>query len=194
MLIQLYRSGQDFISEHSDKTLDIVPGSNIVNVSFGAQRTMRLRTKRGAPTSEPNGARTTYRVATPHNSMIVMSLKTNAQYLHGINADKRPKCELVDSEKAFDGQRISCTFRQIGTFISKDSDLIWGQGAVGKTRQEAREVVNGDVAESERMVRAFGAENAATTIEWQEIYGRGFDVLHLKAIQGMRETTQKLES
>lgn len=186
VLIQLYRSGTDFISEHSDKTLDIVPGSNIVNVSFGAQRTMRLRTKRGAQTSEPNGARTTYRVPMPHNSMIVMSLKTNAQYLHGINADKRPRCELVESEEAFGGQRISCTFRQIGTFISKDSDLIWGQGAVGKTKQEAREVINGDFDESEKMVRAFGAENAASTIEWQQIYGQGFDVLHLKAIQGQR--------
>ncbi|TKX19123.1 isochorismatase-like protein 8 [Elsinoe australis] len=45
-LIQLYRSGQDHISEHSDKTLDIVPDSKIVNVSLGAQRTMRLRSKR----------------------------------------------------------------------------------------------------------------------------------------------------
>jgi len=48
VLIQMYRNGQDHISEHSDKTLDIVPGSYIVNVSFGAQRTMRLRTKRAA--------------------------------------------------------------------------------------------------------------------------------------------------
>ncbi|PNS19096.1 Pyrazinamidase/nicotinamidase [Sphaceloma murrayae] len=46
VLIQLYRSGQDHISEHSDKTLDIVPDSKIVNVSLGAQRTMRLRSKR----------------------------------------------------------------------------------------------------------------------------------------------------
>ncbi|KAK5256435.1 hypothetical protein LTR16_003275, partial [Cryomyces antarcticus] len=34
VLIQLYRSGNDYISEHSDKTLDIVRGSSIVNVSF----------------------------------------------------------------------------------------------------------------------------------------------------------------
>lgn len=193
VLIQLYRSGQDFISEHSDKTLDIVPGSNIVNVSFGAQRTMRLRTKRGAPTNDSDGARITYRVPTPHNSMIVMSLKTNAQFLHGINADKRPKCELVESEKAFDGQRISCTFRQIGTYINQDSSKIWGQGAVGKTRPEAREVINGDVGESERLVRAFGAENAASTIEWEQLYGKGFDVMHLKAIQGLRAPTAAVD-
>ncbi|KAJ3508148.1 hypothetical protein NLJ89_g5915 [Agrocybe chaxingu] len=38
VLIQFYRSGKDYISEHSDKTIDVVRGSNIVNVSLGAQR------------------------------------------------------------------------------------------------------------------------------------------------------------
>ena len=46
VLIQLYRSGKDCISEHSDKTIDVVPGSSIVNVSFGARRTMTLRKKK----------------------------------------------------------------------------------------------------------------------------------------------------
>lgn len=182
-LIQLYRNGTDYISEHSDKTLDIVPGSCIVNVSLGAQRTMRLRTKRGAArgSSAESLARTTYRVAMPHNSMISMSLPTNAQYLHGINADKRPAVELTPAEKAFDGQRISLTFRHIGTFLSADAKHIWGQGAVAKTPKEARPVINGNVEESTRMVNAFGAENTASSINWDAIYGEGFDVLHLKA-------------
>lgn len=38
VLIQFYRSGNDYISEHSDKTIDVVPNSKIVNVSFGAER------------------------------------------------------------------------------------------------------------------------------------------------------------
>ena len=38
VLIQYYRSGNDYISEHSDKTIDVVRGSNIVNVSLGAER------------------------------------------------------------------------------------------------------------------------------------------------------------
>ncbi|KAK4098394.1 hypothetical protein N658DRAFT_488457 [Parathielavia hyrcaniae] len=46
VLIQHYRSGNDYISEHSDKTLDIVRGSFIANVSLGAERTMIFRTKR----------------------------------------------------------------------------------------------------------------------------------------------------
>lgn len=178
-LIQLYRGGADFISEHSDKTLDIAKGSSIVNVSFGAQRTMRLRTKRGVAGSA-SSSRITHRVPMPHNSMITMSLPTNAEYLHGINADKRPRVELTEEEKAFGAQRISLTFRHISTFLSVDSTRIWGQGATGKAREDARPVINGDAAESERLVKAFGAENQASSIDWLATYGGGFDVLHLR--------------
>ncbi|KAL2105827.1 hypothetical protein VUR80DRAFT_7689 [Thermomyces stellatus] len=54
VLIQFYRDGKDYISEHSDKTLDIVPGSYIANLSLGAERTMVFRTKR--PEKEPEWA------------------------------------------------------------------------------------------------------------------------------------------
>lgn len=181
-LIQLYRGGTDFISEHSDKTLDVAKSSYIVNVSFGAQRTMRLRTKRAAAMGvdgEPS-MRVTHRVPMPHNSMIKMSLETNAEYLHGINADKRPAVELSESETAFEGQRISLTFRNIGTFLDHDSSHIWGQGATSKEKSNARPVINADTAESDRLIRAFGTENQGSTIQWDEIYGNGFDVLHLK--------------
>ncbi|WPH01607.1 Hypothetical protein R9X50_00445500 [Acrodontium crateriforme] len=186
VLIQLYRSGTDYINEHSDKTLDIVHGSNIVNVSFGAQRTMRLRTKRSRPhpdqTAQTIAPRTTHRIPLLHNSMLTMSLSTNAKYLHGINADKRPGVELNEAEKAFAGQRISLTFRYIGTFLNANSTLIWGQGAVGKTRDVAQPVVNGDVAAGETLLCAFGTENSASTIKWDEIYGLGSNVLHLKDV------------
>lgn len=189
-LIQLYRSGNDYISEHSDKTLDIVKGSSIINVSFGAQRTMRLRTKRAVSTTQPQivdtpsppgQPRQTYRVPVPHNSMITMSLATNAEYLHGINADKRPSCELNEAETVYGGERISLTFRHIGTFLDAGSTKIWGQGAVAKSQQSARAVVNGDAAESERFVKAFGMENqSGGEFEWERIYGGGFDVLNIK--------------
>ncbi|KAK0942933.1 hypothetical protein LTR29_005505 [Friedmanniomyces endolithicus] len=198
-LIQLYRGGTDYISEHSDKTLDIMEGSSIVNVSFGAQRTMRLRTKRGAaltastsspsstePSSSPTQpppSRTTYRVPMPHNSILTMTLRTNAEYLHGITADKRPAVEISSAEKAYNGQRISLTFRRIATFLDAEGKEIWGQGAVGKTRESARLVVSGNKAESERLVRAFGAENAASGIEWASVYGEGSDVLHLGLVR-----------
>jgi nicotinamidase-related amidase/alkylated DNA repair dioxygenase AlkB len=185
-LIQLYRAGTDFISEHSDKTLDICPGSFIVNASFGAERVMRLRTKRTqnapipAPTEPPSQTRTTHRIRLPHNSALLMSLETNAQYLHSINADKRPESELTPAEKAYDGQRISLTFRQIGTFLDAESEIIWGQGATGKEREDARRVVAGDADEVEKLVKGFGKENATGEIRWEEWYSGGSDVLHLK--------------
>lgn len=186
-LIQLYRSGTDLISEHSDKTLDIAPNSFIVNASFGAERVMRLRTKRNAvpPDDSPTlsnepAARTTHRVRLPHNSALLMSLPTNARYLHSINADKRHALELTPAEKAYDAQRISLTFRHIETFIDADSACIWGQGATRKYRQDAGRVINGDVAETEKLLKGFGAENAGTEVRWEEWYGGGSDVLHLK--------------
>jgi alkylated DNA repair dioxygenase AlkB len=44
-LIQRYRSGVDYISEHADKTLDIKDGSVVANISFGVTRLLRLRPK-----------------------------------------------------------------------------------------------------------------------------------------------------
>jgi hypothetical protein len=37
-LIQYYKNGKDNIGEHSDKTLDILLGSNIVNYSLGKKK------------------------------------------------------------------------------------------------------------------------------------------------------------
>jgi alkylated DNA repair dioxygenase AlkB len=205
-LIQLYRSGQDHISEHSDKTLDIVHGSNIVNVSLGAQRIMRLRTKRPTamqdPASSPHKqyrsgdasltadaqtkseddrSRVTQRIPMPHNSMFILGPETNGSWLHGIMPDKRPTTEHVPAESAYGNMRISITFRLIGTFLSANSKLVWGQGAVAKHKADARPTVNGNPEESQRIINAFGIENQVTAPEWNSIYGTGFDVLHLKS-------------
>jgi len=97
VLVQCYRTGSDYISEHSDKTLDIVRGTNIVNVSVGAQRQMVLRRKRDPSVRPPprtnstSGAPVTTRmraeladqegrekavVPLPHNSMFVLGKRT----------------------------------------------------------------------------------------------------------------------
>jgi nicotinamidase-related amidase/alkylated DNA repair dioxygenase AlkB len=183
VLIQLYRSGNDFISEHSDKTLDIAKGSSIVNVSFGAQRTMRLRTKKSAKVGDADerSQRETQRVALPHNSIFVLGLKSNEKWLHGIMADKRQPGERSEAESAYSGIRISLTFRHINTFLDARNTIIWGQGATSKDQRNAGDVVNDDEEETERIVRAFGRENHSSQFDWDECYGDGFDVLHLHA-------------
>ena len=193
VLIQLYRSGADHISEHSDKSLDIVHGSNVANVSFGARRTMRLRLKKSALTSEqlelyeqdPASSRQTQRVIMPHNSLFVLGPKTNTRWLHGINPDKRPSSTRAAAETAYNGIRISLTFRHIGTFISPGPDAgqqrIWGQGAISKEKESAKAPISNNHVESEKLVHSFGKDNHdSDSFDWEKIYGSGSDVLHLR--------------
>ncbi|KAL8713782.1 MAG: hypothetical protein Q9220_002309 [cf. Caloplaca sp. 1 TL-2023] len=181
-LIQLYRDGNDNISEHSDKTLDISRTSTIVNMSIGAQRVMTLRTKKSKRTSgvdSPNPSRQTQRIPMPHNSVFVLGQETNMQWLHGVRADKRPIQQRSDEEKSFGGERISITFRQISTFTDRAKRKIWGQGARKKSQTSAGWVRAGDSAEMEAMVMAFGKENHQTDFDWEAEYGQGFDVINL---------------
>ncbi|CAM1500854.1 Fc.00g100160.m01.CDS01 [Cosmosporella sp. VM-42] len=185
VLIQYYRDGNDYISEHSDKTLDIVKGSYIANVSLGAERTMVLRTKRqdkdpsrtGSPPASTK--RQVQRARLPHNSLCRMGLQTNMKWLHAIRQDKRADRDKSPAELAYNGGRISLTFRQIGTFLDRDETCIWGQGATNKTREEAKPVINGQTDQAIAMLRAFGTENHASDFDWEKHYGGGFDVLHM---------------
>uniref|UniRef100_A0A8H7MZ77 Fe2OG dioxygenase domain-containing protein n=1 Tax=Bionectria ochroleuca TaxID=29856 RepID=A0A8H7MZ77_BIOOC len=187
VLIQYYRDGNDYISEHSDKTLDIVKDSFIANVSLGAERTMVLRTKRldkdpSRTESSPdhgNKKRQVQRARLPHNSLFRMGLRTNMKWLHAIRQDKRAERDKTADELAYSGGRISLTFRNIGTFLSKEQTLIWGQGATGKVRDDARPVINGQSPEAIKMLKAFGTENHASKFDWDASYGKGFDVLHM---------------
>ncbi|KAK4168272.1 alpha-ketoglutarate-dependent dioxygenase alkB 2 [Cladorrhinum sp. PSN259] len=194
VLVQHYRNGNDYISEHSDKTLDVVKDSYICNVSLGAERTMVFRTKRqpkdkttkddsddaATPVSGAEKAkRQVQRTPLPHNSLCRMGLKTNEKWSHAIRQDKRSDKEKSASELAYNGQRISLTFRQIGTFIDGAQSKIWGQGATSKQREGAKPVINGQTPEAVRMLQAFGTENHSSDFDWEAHYGNGFDVLHM---------------
>ncbi|KAG2337395.1 hypothetical protein BDR05DRAFT_970376 [Suillus weaverae] len=176
VLIQHYRSGADYISEHSDKTIDVVRGSKIANVSLGAQRVMTLRLKRDG-VQEAATPRPSQKIPLPHNSMFVLGLGTNAKWLHAINHDRRP-IHLKSAEEQFmNGERISLTFRHIGTFLSSDESRIYGQGGRGKFCDSARAIVNGG-EEAGKLLEAFGKENQQSDFDWEEVYGEGSDVLH----------------
>ncbi|KAI1810672.1 hypothetical protein GGS20DRAFT_566454 [Poronia punctata] len=191
VLIQLYRHANDYISEHSDKTLDIVRGSYIANVSLGAERTMTLRTKRQRKEPSRTGTgneqqvspstlkRQVQRARLPHNSLFQMGLATNMRWMHSIRPDKRLAKERSPAELAYGGARISLTFRHIGTFLNRDEGRIWGQGATAKSKDEACEVINGQTPAVVSMLRAFGRENQASEFDWEAHYGSGFDVLHI---------------
>ena len=182
VLIQHYRSGKDYISEHSDKTIDVVAGSKIVNVSIGAARSMTLRTKKDAASSSAEGSeedksRRNQKFPLPDRSMFVMGLETNAKWLHSVRHDNRPFHTKSEEERYMNGERISLTFRNIGTFLSADGTKIWGQGAVAKSAEEARDVVT-DQEEVEKLIDWFGRENHQSDFDWQGVYGQGSDVVN----------------
>lgn len=143
---------------------------------------MTLRTKKSkhvSGTDSPNASRQTQRIPMPHNSVFVLGPETNMQWLHGVRADKRPLQQKSEEERSFGGERISLTFRHIGTFTDQDSKIIWGQGAREKSQKSAGCVRAGDNAEIEAMVVAFGKENHQTEFDWQAEYGKGFDAISM---------------
>jgi alkylated DNA repair dioxygenase AlkB len=161
VLIQMYRSGSDNISAHSDKTLDIVKNTPIVNYTLGATRFLRLCLKSDHTSWD--------QFALSNDSIFVLGPKTNMLYTHEIRPDKRPECEKSSEELDFDSQRISFTFRCIGTFVKPDNTLV-GQGAP----------INPNISDdSDKLVKAFGIENKSSDFDWDTTYGSGFKSLGL---------------
>ena len=166
-LIQCYRDGQDNIGEHSDKTLDIAKGTSIINVSLGAKRRMVLQSKLDK--------RIKQYIYFPHNSMLVFDLETNRKWIHSIRQDKR-----LDKLKQKDeiGERISFTFRTIGSFYNRSTRIITGQGAKKVIESE----YNPDIDDSIAMLDAFGRENRDPYFDWDKHYAKGFYCINFRII------------
>jgi len=182
-LIQLYRSGHDYISEHSDKTLDVRRGTSVVNMSFGATRVLVLRSKR----KDANGRREVQRVIMPTNSCFVLGWRSNVEWKHEINRDKRVGSEKRPDELTHNGERLSLTFRVVDTFMREADGRLYGQGAVCKTPAELeasaesagwRAELKEDDPEMLAMLQAFSKENHEADFDWETWYGRGFNLVN----------------
>ena len=141
--------------------------------------TLRTKKSRAAQGTDLPNIRHSQRVKLPHNSIFILGPQTNREWLHGVRADKRPAHEKTDEEKAFGGERISITFRQIGTFMNTNNRTIWGSGAKSKLRDKANKIPFRDGPQMEAMINAFGKENHDTDFDWEAEYGDGFDVVNL---------------
>lgn len=186
-LIQLYRDGRDWIGAHSDKTLDVVDGSFIINVSVGALRTMVLRrkTRDEVEVGAQPAARATQRIPLPHGSVMQMSLATNRDWLHEIR-QQGSAGEI--------GPRISLTFRWIGTFWNPATGAVWGSGSPHQARADAEraaadraalseeERLRRELAEAEEMLKLFRQENQSAAFD-RAAYRPGFEVVHLRRYQ-----------
>jgi hypothetical protein len=170
-LIQLYRNGNDYISEHSDKTLDVTKGSTIVNYSVGALRRMIIKNK---STKE----KMIYDL--PHNSLFCLSWEDNKHFVHSIKQDKREDKFKSEEELAYNKERISLTFRNISTFELPDG-RIFGQGSRYKTIEELppinkyNDLLNYSLNyENTKLLESFSNENKQHNFNWDENYKPGF--------------------
>lgn len=182
-LLQEYRNGHDWISEHSDKTLDIVHDTNILNHSSGAERTMILKYKEK---NENEQVHKSERYNLPNNSLFVLGPKTNRETYHSIRQDKRLESEKTVEEKAFDGVRISGTYRTIGTFMRLSDNRLYGQGNKIKTLKELDTSQFNELSDKEienqsiEMLKSFSKENHDPSFDWNTHYAKGFDIISIK--------------
>jgi alkylated DNA repair dioxygenase AlkB len=170
-LIQWYRSGNDYIGDHCDKTLDIKRNSMILNYSLGATRVLTLRSKKD--TSSQSGIRDIQKIELPHNSLFILGPCTNKEYTHGIRPDKRSERDKSNDSKLYEGQRISLTFRNIATYRELQHGRLFGQGAINKELSTNMKGLDDDL---ENLLQAFSAENRNHDFEWQQYYNKGFDI------------------
>lgn len=105
-LIQLYRTGEDHIGEHSDKELkpaisrlyDIEPNETVYALSLGASRRFFFRSK------ADKSRRLTFMIN--HGDMLAMEGKCQQQFTHGV--------PVMSNKKNPIGPRISITWRLLG--------------------------------------------------------------------------------
>jgi len=169
-LIQYYRNGEDNIGPHTDKTLDILRGSSIVNLSFGSSRNMTFR-KKGDKSKK-------VKIVLRNNSLLCLGWETNKKWLHAIHPDKRCT-KIKDDDEIYNNQeRISFTFRSIATFLDTSTGNILGQGASKINNViSTDDIISKDV---QRMFECFHTENSTNDFDWDKHYGMGFSNHNVK--------------
>lgn len=206
-LVQYYRNGEDIITEHADKTLDMEEGSVVVNFSLGATRNLTLRTKEKESIKEKDGMKKAYKgkiedgnevrrkrqtVVMKHNSMFVLGEETNKKWVHGIRPDRTMRADgLEESCVEKDMGRISITFRTIATFVNDDASMMFGVGAdhsKGSVGLDQVVDINGNLWEVQKVERsdeerdklfmAFSRENKSINYSSKkDIYGNGYNII-----------------
>ena len=104
-VINQFKDGAVMLGAHSDKTLDLQPGSATVVVNIGAPRWLVL-----APTVGRAGA--TQRLRLRHGSALVIGPETNASYTHEVLPEPTASESLAYSAPL---ERLSVTLRAVAT-------------------------------------------------------------------------------
>ncbi len=164
-IIQCYRNGEDYISEHADKTLDVAEDSLIVNYTAGQTRVLKLRSK------DPIAGKHEYDIQNfdlVNDSAFVLDLEHNRLYKHSIRQNAN-----------INNARISITFRNIHTFYLRQAGntrksisgsqecqvlSIFGKGYGDKSTCLTKE----------ELYKAWSTENHSSNYTWNDLYSRGY--------------------
>lgn len=120
--IQKYEDGNVDIKPHSDKILDLKPGSSIYLIRFGAKRTAILQHK---VTKEIR------RIEMPHNTLLILSYQDNLEWTHSIEKDSKI------TEPSY-----SIVFRNSVTFLEPNLKIVYGQHTPFKTKNDIHRKTN----------------------------------------------------
>lgn len=152
-IIQCYRSGEDYISEHADKTLDVAKDSIIVNYTAGETRILKLRSK----DKNEKGDYDIFNVLLENDSAFILDMETNLKYKHSI----RKNANIINP-------RISITFRNIHTYYTRDKEgnilSIFGKGYGEK-----------NPLSKDELYESWSKENNSSQYTWKDLYSRGYD-------------------
>jgi alkylated DNA repair dioxygenase AlkB len=96
VVVNQYQSGADYIGAHHDKPATFHPGSSVLTLSLGGERTLRLTCVKGLDVGR------THDLRLAHGSLFVLGPVTNKCWKHAILKDKKAE-----------HRRVSLTYRQI---------------------------------------------------------------------------------
>jgi hypothetical protein len=111
-VVLLYRTADDCIGYHKDKTLDLDETTPIVSISLGVPRLYTLRDNIHNPKAQQD-------FVLPSGSLLALGPATNQHWYHSVRPSDVPTA----------GARISITFRRVLTFRDPGTDALSGQGA-----------------------------------------------------------------
>ena len=99
ILVNWYKDGTDYIGAHRDDEKQIIPKTNVMTISFGAERIFRVRHAPKQGDSDATIGRKDYKVK--NNSVLIMGGHFQEEFKH----------EIPKTKKVFES-RISITLRK----------------------------------------------------------------------------------
>lgn len=114
--IQKYKDGNVDIKPHTDKILDLNPGTPIYLIRFGVTRTFILQHK---VTKEIR------KIDMPHDTLLILDYQDNLEWTHAVAQD------ASITEPGY-----SIVFRQSVTFLEESTGIVYGKHTPFKTIQD----------------------------------------------------------